>query len=49
VYKPTITGLGERSHLLSHEVDLDLHIADITAVLPYEGLRDVILVGHAAP
>jgi len=47
VYAPTLTGLGERSHLLSPGVDLDLHIADITAVLRYEDLRDVILVGHS--
>lgn len=47
VYTPTMTGVGERSHLLSPEVDLDLHIQDITAVLHYEDLRDVILVGHS--
>ncbi len=38
VYTPTMTGLGERSHLLSPTVDLDLHIRDITAVLHYEDL-----------
>lgn len=47
VYAPTMTGLGERSHLVSADVDLDLHIRDITAVLHYEDLRDVILVGHS--
>ena len=47
VYTPTMTGLGERSHLVSADVDLDLHIRDITAVLHYEDLRDVILVGHS--
>jgi pimeloyl-ACP methyl ester carboxylesterase len=47
VYTPTMTGVGERSHLLSPEVDLDLHIQDITAVLHYEQLHDVILVGHS--
>jgi pimeloyl-ACP methyl ester carboxylesterase len=47
VYTPTMTGLGERSHLLSPRIDLDLHIADIVAVLHYEDLRDVILVGHS--
>ena len=46
-YAPTLTGLGERSHLLSPEVDLDTHIADIAAVLHYEDLREVILVGHS--
>jgi len=42
-----MTGLGERSHLLSPEVDLDMHISDIVSVLHYEDLRDVILVGHS--
>jgi pimeloyl-ACP methyl ester carboxylesterase len=47
VYTPTLTGLGERSHLVSGDVDLDLHITDVVAVLHYEDLRDVILVGHS--
>ena len=47
VYAPTLTGLGERSHLLSPDIDLDLHIRDVVAVLHYEDLRDVILVGHS--
>ena len=47
VYTPTLTGLGERSHLLRPDIDLDLHIRDVTAVLHYEDLRDVILVGHS--
>jgi pimeloyl-ACP methyl ester carboxylesterase len=47
VYAPTLTGLGERAHLLSREVDLDLHIRDVVAVLHSEDLRDVILVGHS--
>ena len=47
VYAPTMTGLGERSHLLRPDIDLDIHIRDIVAVLHYEDLRDVILVGHS--
>jgi len=47
VYTPTLTGLGERSHLVGPNVDLDVHIRDVTAVLHYEDLRDVILVGHS--
>jgi pimeloyl-ACP methyl ester carboxylesterase len=47
VYTPTMTGLGERSHLLRPDIDLDLHIRDITNALDYEDLRDVILVGHS--
>jgi pimeloyl-ACP methyl ester carboxylesterase len=47
VYAPTLTGLGERAHLLSPAVDLDLHIDDVVAVLRYEDLHDVVLVGHS--
>jgi pimeloyl-ACP methyl ester carboxylesterase len=47
VYTPTLTGLGERSHLLRPDIDLDTHIADIVGVLRYEDLTDVILVGHS--
>ena len=47
VYAPTLTGLGERAHLLDAEVDLHRHIEDVAAVLHYEDLRDVILVGHS--
>jgi len=47
VYTPTMTGLGERSHLLSPAIDLDFHIADIVKVLEFEDLRDVVLVGHS--
>ena len=47
VYAPTLTGLGERSHLLSPAIDLDVHIHDVVQLLHYEDLRDVILVGHS--
>jgi pimeloyl-ACP methyl ester carboxylesterase len=47
VYTPTLTGLGERAHLLSPAIDLDTHITDVCAVLHFEDLRDVILVGHS--
>jgi pimeloyl-ACP methyl ester carboxylesterase len=47
VYAPTLSGLGERAHLLSKAVDLEFHISDVVAVLRYEDLRDVVLVGHS--
>lgn len=47
VYTPTLSGLGERAHLLSPAIDLETHIADIAAVLHFENLTDVILVGHS--
>jgi pimeloyl-ACP methyl ester carboxylesterase len=47
VHAPTLTGLGERSHLLWPGIDLDTHIADVVNVLRWEDLRDVVLVGHS--
>jgi pimeloyl-ACP methyl ester carboxylesterase len=47
VLAPTLTGLGERSHLVTPEVDLDTHIQDINAVFHYEDVRDAVLVGHS--
>ena len=47
VFAPTLTGLGERSHLLTRDVDLDTHITDIVQVLEFEDLENVVLVGHS--
>lgn len=47
VYTPTLTGLGEREHLLSPAVDLEMHVTDVVKLLHFEDLRDVILVGHS--
>jgi pimeloyl-ACP methyl ester carboxylesterase len=47
VYRPTLTGLGERVHLLTREVGALTHITDIVNVLEYEELTDVVLVGHS--
>ena len=45
VFTPTLTGLGERAHLVSRSTDLDTHIEDIAAVIACERLSDVALVG----
>src|SRR4029077_10581884 len=47
VYRPTLTGQGERSHLASTNIDLDTHIQDIVNVILWEDLHDVVLVGHS--
>ena len=47
VLTPTLTGLGERSHLANSAIDLNTHIQDVVNVLEYEDLRKVILVGHS--
>lgn len=47
VFAPTLTGLGERSHLLTPAVNATLHIADVVNVIRYERLTDIVLVGHS--
>lgn len=47
VLTPTLTGLGERAHLLDASVGLDTHINDILNVVKYEELDDFVLVGHS--
>jgi pimeloyl-ACP methyl ester carboxylesterase len=47
VYTPTLTGLGERAHLLSPEIGLDTHIADVEGVFEYEDIHDAVLVAHS--
>jgi pimeloyl-ACP methyl ester carboxylesterase len=47
VFTPTLTGLGERSHLATPEVDLGTHIEDVINVLAWEDLQSVMLVGHS--
>lgn len=47
VYPVTLTGLGERAHLASPEVDLETHITDVVNLIEYEGLQDVVLLGHS--
>ena len=47
VYRVTLTGQGERSHLASTNVDLDTQITDVVNVILWEHLHDVILVGHS--
>jgi pimeloyl-ACP methyl ester carboxylesterase len=42
-----LTGLGERAHLLSPDIDLDTHISDIVGLFEHRDLHDVILVGHS--
>jgi pimeloyl-ACP methyl ester carboxylesterase len=47
VFTPTLTGLGERSHLLAPDVGLDTHILDVANEMKWQGLKDVVLVGHS--
>jgi pimeloyl-ACP methyl ester carboxylesterase len=47
VFTPTLTGLGERSHLLRAGIDLKTHIADVVNVMKWEDLSDIVLCGHS--
>lgn len=47
VYRPTLSGLGERVHLASPEIDLRTHIADVVNTILFENLHDVVLLGYS--
>jgi pimeloyl-ACP methyl ester carboxylesterase len=47
VFTPTLTGLGERAHLMRAGIGLDTHIADVVNAITWEGLGDVVLCGHS--
>jgi hypothetical protein len=45
IFTPTLTGLGERAHLLVAGIDVKTHIADVVNVMKWEQLTDVVLCG----
>ncbi len=47
VLAPTLTGLGERRHLLRPGIDLDTHVQDVRELISYEDLSGIVLVGHS--
>lgn len=47
VYTPTLSGMGDRSHLLTADITLETHIQDIVSTIEYERLTDVALVAHS--
>jgi pimeloyl-ACP methyl ester carboxylesterase len=47
VYRATLTGLGERKHLSSKEINLETHINDVVNLILFEDLHNVILTGHS--
>ncbi len=47
VYIPTLTGCGERGHLIGPGRDADTHIQDVASLIDYELLDDIALVGHS--
>ncbi|MDO9112440.1 MAG: alpha/beta hydrolase family protein [Polaromonas sp.] len=47
VHAVTLTGLGERAHLLAPSITLDTHIDDVVSAIEVEELSDVILAVHS--
>jgi len=47
VVTPTLTGVGEKAHLVSRHITLETCIEDVAAVIADNELHDVILVGHS--
>ena len=47
VFTPTLTGVGERSHLLTHSIGLDTHILDVVNEVKWQELSGIVLVGHS--
>lgn len=47
VFTPSLTGIGERSHLSSPLINLTTHIRDVSNHVLYEDLQDITLVGFS--
>lgn len=47
VFTPTLTGLGDRSHLLSADITLQTHVDDVANLVLWEDLSDAVLVAHS--
>src|SRR5260221_5106109 len=47
VITATLTGLGERSHLLTPEIGLETHVSDILTLVQFRDLQGVTLIGHS--
>jgi pimeloyl-ACP methyl ester carboxylesterase len=47
VWTPTLTGFGERHHLDHGQITFETMVTDVAAVLEFEDLHNVVLVGHS--
>jgi len=47
VYAPSLTGYGDKAHLLGPDVGLDTHVDDVVGLITGEDLTEVVLVGHS--
>lgn len=48
VYAPSLTGLGDRAHLLAPSIGPETHVQDIVGIIENEELNGVVLCGHSA-
>lgn len=47
VFTPSLTGIGERAHLSSPQVNLSTHVTDVVHTVLYEDLSDIVLLGYS--
>lgn len=47
VFTPSLTGIGERVHLVSPQVDLTTHVHDVVNHIVYEDLRGIVAVAYS--
>jgi pimeloyl-ACP methyl ester carboxylesterase len=47
VYAPTLSGVGERSHLASERITLTTHVMDVVNEVLWKDLSDIVLCGHS--
>jgi dienelactone hydrolase len=47
VFIPSLTGIGERVHLVNPEVSLRTHVDDVVNQIPFEDLDQIVLVGYS--
>ena len=47
VFTPSLTGIGERAHLTSPQVNLTTHVTDVVNTILYEDLTDIVLLGYS--
>ena len=47
VYTPTLTGMGERVHLINSAIDHHTYVKDILNIIKYESLDNIVLLGHS--
>jgi pimeloyl-ACP methyl ester carboxylesterase len=47
VFTPSLTGIGERVHLVSPQVGLGTHVTDVVNTVLYEDLDPIVLLGFS--